>query len=276
MLNETQNILDRLAVADREHQKEAGGSLLLRGVKYVCAAVLAGFVLDVIFHLNAGWRLGLLLALFAAIIILLILGWRLAYLQRNRNEHIARLLEARDAALGSRLINLLQLNEQTRDNSLPPLTRELAQQAVENYAAGLREVPIEALARTDEVRRQLKAVTWALLGFAAVLALGFRITLIEAARFADPFGDHPPYSFTRLEIVQPGPLGTNLLYGKGLIVKVKASGHRPKDVYLTSFPPGHPEQAVTLAMFGEGGAGFNQLLDNVRTGLVVMAHTGIM
>ena len=42
MLNETQNILDRLAAADREHQKEAGGRLLLRSVKYVCAAVLVG------------------------------------------------------------------------------------------------------------------------------------------------------------------------------------------------------------------------------------------
>jgi hypothetical protein len=63
MLNETQIILNRLAVADREHQKEAGGRLLLRSVKYGCAAVLFGFVLDVIFHLGADWRLGILLML---------------------------------------------------------------------------------------------------------------------------------------------------------------------------------------------------------------------
>lgn len=273
MLNETQNILSRLAVADRAHQKEAGGGLLLRAVKYLYAAVLAGFVLDVIFHLTAGWRAGLLAALIAGVLGLVIFAWRLAYVCRNRIEHIARFLERRDPALGSRLINLIQLSEQTRDSSLAPLTRELAQRAADNYAAELRTVPLEALARTDAVRRQLKRAAWALLGFAAVLALGFRVTLTELARFADPFGDHPPYSFTHLEIVQPGPAGTNVLYGKGLIVKVKASGHQPKDVYLTSFPTGHPEQAVTLAMFDEGGAGFNQLLDNVRTGLVVMAHT---
>lgn len=273
MLNETQNILNRLAVADREHQKEAGGSLLLRAVKYVCAAVLASFILDVIFHLAAGWRAGLLTALIAGVAGLGIFAWRLAYVRRNRIEHIARFLETRDPALGSRLINLIQLKEQARDNSLAPLTRELAQQAAENYAAELRELPLEARARTEEVRRQLKRAAWVLLGFAAVLALGFRVTLTEIARFADPFGDHPPYSFTHLEIVQPGAAGTNVLYGKGLIVKVKASGHQPKDVFLTSFPAGHPEQAFTLAMFDEGGTGFNQLLDNVRTGLVVVAHT---
>ena len=62
-------------------------------------------------------------------------------------------------------------------------------------------------------------------------------------------GDHPPYSFTRLEMVQPGASGTNVLYDKGIVVKVKAFGHQPKEVFLTSFPAGHPEKAVTLPMF---------------------------
>jgi hypothetical protein len=273
MLTETQNILNRLAAADREHQKEAGGRLLLRSVKYVCAAILSGFILDVIFHLNAGWRLGLLLALICGVFVLAIFGWHLAFVRRNRMEHIARFLETRDPALGSRLINLLQLSEQTQDTSLALLTRELAHQAVGNYAAELGGVPIENLARTDEARRQLKRAAWALLAFTTVLAICFRIAAIEVARFADPFGDHPPYSFTHLEFVQPGSAGTNVLYGKGLIVRVKALGHQPKEVFLTSFPPGHPEQAVTLPMFDEGGLGFNQLLDNVRKDIVAFSHT---
>jgi hypothetical protein len=275
MLNETQNFLDRLAAADRVHQKEAGGRLLLRSVKHVCAAVLSAFVLDVIFHLQAGWRLGVLLVLIFGVLVLAVFAWQLAFVRRNRIEHIARFLETRDPALGSRLINLLQLNEQTRDgpDPLSPLTRDLARQAVETYAAELRDVPVEIIARTDDVRLHLKRAAWALFGFAVVLAICFRITATEAARFLDPYGDHPPYSFTHLEIMQPGPSGTNVLYGKGLIVKVKASGHHPKEVFLTSFPPGHIEQAVTVPMFDEGGVGYNQMLDNVRSGLVVFAHT---
>ncbi|HUC85572.1 MAG TPA: hypothetical protein VL970_10300, partial [Candidatus Acidoferrales bacterium] len=273
MLNETRTFLERLAAADRVHQQEAGGRLLLRGVKYVCATILFLFVLDVVFHLHAGWRLGLLLALLAGVCVLAILGWRLAFLRRNRVEHIARFLETRDPALGSRLINLLQLSEQTGDLSLAPLTRELARQAVENYAAELAEVPVEQLARTDELRRQLKRAVWALLVFAAILAVTFRIAAVEVARFADPFGDHPPYSFTRLQIVQPGPSGTNVLYDRGLVVRVKATGHQPREVYLTAFAPGHREQAVTLPMFDKGGAGYDQLIDKIHNELIVFAHT---
>lgn len=273
MLNDTRKFLERLAAADREHQKEAGGKLLLRGVDYVCASVLFLFVLDVVFHLSAGWRLGLLLALLAGICTLAILGWRLAFVRRNRFEHIARFLETRDPALGSRLINLLQLSDQTGDTTLAPLTRELARQAVEHYAAELSGVPMEQLARTDQLRRQLKRALWALLIFAALLAAAFRVAAIELARFADPFGDHPPYSFTRLQIVQPGPSGTNVLYDRGFIVRVKAAGHRPREVYLTSFPPGHREQAVTLPMFDQGGVAYDQLLDNIHHELIVFAHT---
>ncbi len=273
MLNETSNILARLAVADRAHQKESGGRLLLRSVKYAGAMILSVFILDVVFHLNAGWRLGLLLGLLAGLIALLAAGWHCAFVRRNRLEHIARFLEARDPALGSRLINLLQLRGQTGDESLAPLTRELARQAVEKYAAELRDAPLESLARTDELPRQLRRAAWALFGLVAVLALGFHITAVELVRFADPFGDHPPYSFTHLEITQPGPAGTNVLYGRGFVVRARASGHAPKEVFLTAFPPGHPEQAVTVPMFDKGGRDFDQLLANLQDGLLAYAHT---
>ncbi len=272
-MNENQKILTRLATADRAHQKEAGGRFLLRSVKYVCLLVLAVFVLDVIFHLHAGWRLGLLLGLIGAVLVLLAVAWYLAFVRHNRLEHIARFLEGRDPALGSQLINLLQLQEQTTDTSLAPLTRDLARQAVENYAVELRGTPLERLAWTGELRRHVLRAAWALLGFAAVLAIFFRVSAVEIARFADPFGDHPPYSFTRLEIVEPGPQGTNVLYGKGLVIRVKTAGHQPKEVFLTAHPPGHPEQATTVAMFDKGRSGFDQLVDDIRSELVVYAHT---
>jgi hypothetical protein len=272
MLN-TPKILERLAAADRAHQKEAGGKLLLGSVKYACAAVLLVFVLDVVLHLNSGWRLGILLAMIAAFCALAGFAWRLAFVRRNRLEHIARFLETRDPALGSRLINLLQLRAQSNDASLAPLTRELAGLAVENYTAELGATPMEALARTEDLGRQLKRASWVALGFTAALALAFRVSATEIARFADPFGDHPPYSFTHLQIVQPGPDGTNVPYDKGLVVKVKAAGHRPREVFLTAFPPGRREQAVTVPMFDKSGAGYDQALDNIHNDLLVFAHT---
>ncbi|MGC3960748.1 MAG: hypothetical protein QM813_23275 [Verrucomicrobiota bacterium] len=274
MLTESKNILARLQAADRAHQKEAGGCLLLRCVKYGCALVLALFVADVILHLTAGWRLGLLLALVGAILALLGTAWYLAYVRRNRLEHIARFLETRDPALGSQLINLLQLQAQAEDATLSPLTRDLAKQAVENYDGALHETPLEKIARTGALRRHLFRATWVLTGFVVLLAGFYRVSVVELARFADPFGDHPPYSFTRLEIAEPGLAGTNVLYGKSLVVRVQSSGHQPKEVFLTSFPTGHPERSITVPMFDKGSVGFDQLLDNIREELVIYAHTG--
>ena len=273
MLNDPPKLLERLAAADREHQKEAGAKVLLRSVKHVGAIVLGLFVLDVIFHLTAGWRLALLLLLLAGLCALGIFCWRLAYVRRNRLEHIARFLETRDPALGSRLINWLQLNDQADDPTLAPMTRQLARQAVADYAAGLQSAPLEKLARTGEPRLQLKRAAWALLAFVAILAAAFRVTEVELARFADPLGDHPPYSFTHLQILQPGPAGAKVLYDKGIVMRVKAGGHRPKEVFLTAFPPGHPEKAVTLPMFDKGAAGYDQLLGNIQSRLIVYAHT---
>ncbi len=273
MLSELQTLLDRLAAADHERQKEAGGIFLLRCVKFTCAFVLLAFVLDVIVHLNSGWRLTILLVLIVLVLVLGGFAWYLAFVRRNRAEHIARVLETRDPALGSRLINLLQLSEQSSDASLAPLTRELARQAVENYAAGIRDIPLERLARTDELQRHVRRSAAALLVFAAILAVVFRISAIEIARFADPFGDHPPYSFTHLAITDPGPAGTNVLYDKGIVLHVKATGHQPREVFLTTFPLGHREQAVTVPMFEKNGGGYDQLLDNIHAETLAFAHT---
>jgi len=273
MLTTDNTVRGRLAAADRERQKEAGGRWLLRSLSLFWAVVLAAFVLDAALHLAAGWRLGILLALLAAALAAGARAWHTAFVRRNPLERIARWLESRDPSLGSRLINLLQLQSQVEDPSLPPLTRSLARQAVEAYARDLSAVPIEAAARTGEAARQAKRAAWAFLVFAAILAACFRVTALEFARFLDPFGDHPPYSFTRLEILDPGPAGTNVLYDHGLVVKVRAMGHQPREVILSSFPVGHPEQALDVPMFDQGGAGFHQVVDHVRGERMLVART---
>lgn len=273
MVNATEKILQRLAAADREHQKEAGGCFLFRTVKYVCALVLVLVLADVTLILSAHWRLGLGLAFVGALLGLAVFAWYLAFVRRNRLEHIARLLEIRAPELGSRLINLLQLRAAARDESLAPLTRELASQAVDNYASELQQTELERLARRGELRGYVGRAAGFTLGLVVLLALFFPITTAEVARYLDPFGDHPPFSFTHLEIIVPGPSGTNVLYGKGVVVKVKATGHTPKEVFLTAFPPDHPERAVKVAMFNKGQGSYDQLLDNIRTELVVTALT---
>ena len=270
---DTSNILQRLVAADRAHQRERGGSFLCRNVKFVLGFVILGLALDVFLHLGPDARLALVAALAGGALLLFGWSWYLAWVRRNQLEHIARFLETRDPELGSKLINILQLQEQSRDPSLTPLTRELAQLAVAGYANELASLNLERLARTPQLRREALRAGWAVLVFAVVLGAAFRITSVEVPRFADPFGDHPPYSFTQLEITEPGPSGTNVIYGRSVLVQVQASGHQPKEVFLTAHPFDHPEQETTVPMFDKGSVGFHQQLENIHSDLLVFAHT---
>ncbi len=262
----------RLATADRTLQKERGGKLLLRAWPWVAGYVFAAFTLDVVLHLGAGIRLGIT----AGFSLLLLAGaawcaW-IAFGKRNTFEHTARVLEARHPRLGSKLINLLQLRAQAHDPALAPLTRDLAGLAITGYAEELRHEPIEQLARTDLLRSEAKRTGLGLLGCVALLGALFDITRTEIPRFLDPFGDHPPYSFTRLEISEPAE-GALVVYNEGLLVTAKAAGHRPSELFLSYHPVGQPEQTTTVPMFDKGERGFTQQIENNRTELIVFAHT---
>jgi hypothetical protein len=50
------------------------------------------------------------------------------------------------------------------------------------------------------------------------------IAKTEILRFVDPFGDHPPYSFTQIEISDPGVDDSQVVYGQNLMVTAKTTG----------------------------------------------------
>jgi ElaB/YqjD/DUF883 family membrane-anchored ribosome-binding protein len=263
----------RLAAADRILQKERGGSALLRSCPWVTAMVFGAFAADVILHLSGGVRMAITLVFACALIAGFSVAAWFAFRRRNSLEHTARVLESRHPRLGSKLINLLQLRAQKADASLSPLTRQIAGQAVAGYAAELRDEPIEQLARTDILRQEAKRTALGLLGSLAVLALFFDITKTEIPRFLDPFGDHPPYSFTQLEISEPAADGAKVEYGGSLLVMVKVAGHRPDELFLSYFPPGHPEKTVTASMFDKGDRGFAQQIEGIHSDLILVAQT---
>src|SRR4051794_29727524 len=105
MLNEIRPVVSGLEAADRSFQREKGRSFLLRAAPYLLGFILLGFLLDVFLQLTPWPRIILLGAL--GVLFLAILGWSfyVGRMQRNQLERIARLLETRDPALGSKLIN---------------------------------------------------------------------------------------------------------------------------------------------------------------------------
>lgn len=273
MLNEIQPVVSGLQAADRSLQKEKGRSLLLRACPWLLGLILLCFLLDVFLHLSSAWRIGLLAGL--AVGCLSVLGWSyyVTKVRRNQLERMARLLETRDPQLGSKLINILQLEAQTSDPALGELTRQMARQAIAGYAGQLQNIDFAGLARTGRLAKDLRKTALGGVAFVAVMGVFYQISGIEILRFADPLGDHPPYSFTRLEIVDPGEAGAQVVYNKSLVVKVKSSGHRPGELFLTYQLPNHPEQAVTVPMFDKGSLGFYQEIGNIKSDLIFFAHT---
>jgi hypothetical protein len=269
---ETAAITTRLAAAGRILQKERGAILFLRAGPWLLAFITAAFVADVIFHFEAKARVGWDLVFLGLILGVAAVAMWIAKIRKRSLEHTARILEDRDAHLGSKLINILQLRDQARDQSLAPLTRDLARMAIDGYAAELTDVDLPRLARTDSVRVEVNRSGYWLLGFVALLIVSAGITKTEILRFLDPFGDHPPYSFTQVEISDPGVDDSQVVYGQHLLVTAKTTGHHPSELFLSYYAPEAPESVTTLPMFDKGDQGFTQRIESVNTDLILVAH----
>ena len=261
----------RLAKADRDHQGQLGLAFFWRAAKYLAAVLLALFALDVTLQLGARSRAALAAAFGLGVVAVAVRMFYVARVRRNSLEKTARLLEARDASLGSKLINFLQLRGGLVDRSA--LTRQLGEMALADYSTRLAGMNFEPLTRAPELKQNRQRAAWVLAAIALVLAGFYPISTLECLRFADPFGDHPPYSFTRLEITEPPANGAAVTYNQGVVVKVRTAGHQPDELYLSFYDPATPTQVRTVPMYSKGDLGFLQEIEGVKSDLLVFAHT---
>lgn len=265
------SVLSRLRQADRAWQGQRAMLCLLRGLRWALLVVAALLAADVVLHLDSQPRLLLSLLMLAAV--LGCIGWlaHQAWFFKNPDERVARLLESREPELGSKLINVLQL--QQKFAGAEGLTRTLAEQAVNEAAAKVREVRFMPLTREAAMKPQLRNTLLALALFIVTAACVFHAFSTTLVRFLDPLGDHPPYSLTSLWLDEPAQRGSSVLYRESFTVKCRWSGHDPKELFLTAHPPGQPEKAVTIPMFAQEQGVFVQKIEDVRTNLIIHAHT---
>ena len=266
------DITRQFDAAGRRLQREKGARLALDCWPWIGGFAVAAVAVDVVLHLVASWRIALGVMFLATIAGFLIAAIFVAT-RRRRLEHVARVLEERDQRLGTRLMNVLQLQSQTRDERLAPLTRDLAAHAVEGYATELRGHNLPAIARTDAVPRAAKRFLLGTAGFAVLFGLCWEITQTVWPRFTDPYGDHPPFSFTRVEIAEPAQDDIPVVYGQSVVISARTSGHQPSELFLSFHPPGAPGEAVTAPMFAKTDGTFSQQIEKLKTDLVVVAHT---
>jgi hypothetical protein len=188
-----------------------------------CATIgllLVSMWLDLIWDLSGAARvIGFLAALVAGLTLLVVSA--AAALRRVQATALARQLDE-TAGLGGEIVAGFELQAANgTDPSTNGLTSALAQLAVRKAAQLASEVPVEQAASSRPVRRAAVGFGALSLGVVLIALFAPRLAGTEWRRFADPFGDHPPYSRTELQI-EPG--NAQVRYGDGLDVFVTASG----------------------------------------------------
>jgi hypothetical protein len=262
-----------LAAADRAWQREKARVLWWRAVPWLLSLLLTAFATDAFLQLSSTARLVWLAAAAVALLTALAAGCYIGWMRRNPAERTARHLEQREPRLGSRLINTLQLAGQTGNPALSEPTRAIAAQAVARYGEELGAIDLPGLAATGESQRRFAHAGLAVLGFFALLAVFYPVVRIVLPRFLDPLGDHPPYAFTQIAIVDPGERGADVVYGSSLPVRVTWSGHEPQELYLSIYPKDGSSGVLTLPMIRDGEKGFIQEVGDVRGDFSVVAHS---
>jgi len=268
----SQPVMEALRRAAGVHARQRAMLFLLRSLWCLAAMIPLLMIADVLLHFSGPLRMagtiGMLLAAMAVILAAAVM----ACLIRPPMLRMARLLESRNPALGSKLVNILQLDADSRREELAPLTRDLARHAVAAAGKGLDLPSLPRLAREPHLpRRALQALAAPLLLLVLTVFGGPHVRQ-EWLRFLDPFGDHPPFSLTRLEILKPVPTD-EVLYGGSVLVEVKASGHQPRGLFVTATPIGTEGAPRVVPLVARGDGTFAVRLENLREPMELTAHT---
>jgi hypothetical protein len=206
------------------------------GTVAAVGCLVGGAWLDLVLELPGSLRVSVLIVAAAAAAVI-------AY-RRARGALIDgspwRLAERLDAVSGSggqilSGVDLAAGSEAVFHSRHPELSAGLARLAVERAVQIAASISTRAAAPPIAIRRSL--ATLGLVALAMVLFVGLlpRLAATEWRRFADPFGDHPPFaavSFT----VEPGD--TKVIYGSGLEVHVTTGGPPVDGVELVLQPVG--------------------------------------
>lgn len=265
-------VLDVLRQASALHSGQRAMMFLFRSMVWIVAAIPVLLLADVLFHFSEIPRLAGSLGLALAFVGCIGTAIGIASFARPPLLRIARLLESRNPELGSRLVNILQLDADSRSETVAPLTRDLARQAVEDAGLSLDLPSLPPLAREPRLPRQGLKAFLCVSSLVLVTIFGGQHVRQQWLRFLDPYGDHPPFSLTRLEILQP-VVGETVLYGGSRTIEVRASGHQPRELFLTARATDGASPELTLPMSARGDGTFLAHLENIRSPLELTACT---
>ncbi len=236
-------------------------SAVVWGLIAAVGLLLVGAWLDLLWELSPRLRIASLVcaASVAAMLICLLVR---NIIVTGRDRAIARRLD-RVAGSGGDILTGLELDEPVALQSGAMLTTGLARLAADHAAVVANRVsPAQAVPRKP-LGRSLGVLMCSLVivGLLAVCLPGLART--EWNRFANPFGDVPPFSRTHFEVT-PGDV--EVLYGGELEIRVTVTGPPVDQVELVLKNADRPDDEIDgeiLPMFSESSGHWRAFLAKV-------------
>ncbi len=217
---------------------------LLKTFLAVGDALLAGFVVDNLFHLPGPVRLGYAVAVLAILAFMLLRFILYPLARPMTDEMVAAHVERAFPELDNSVINAVLLSRETFRDSL---TRHMAASQVRQTAESVRE---RDFGRPIGGRNLWKSGRWALclLGAAVLYGVLFSDYMGNAfLRFVFPYRYIPPITDTRLE-VSPGD--ADCLQGDPLRIEARVSGLLPESASIHTESAGAERSVEAMAFEG--------------------------
>ena len=267
-----ENLTPVLSKADSWLSRFRGIVRALRSTKYLLLLFILALALDVVFQFSTQTRIQVLVV--CAILVLLTAGLVIfrMFFQKEGIQKTARLIEDKDPELGSSLINTLQLTEKLNSEEMSDSSKALAAKAIDDYQKRIDFSKFKEVLNPGILGKELKKCLLAIAVAVAVCFIFSQIFKMHIVRYLDPYGDHPAFSLTSLEITSPVPNHT-VLYSGDSIVNVKISGHHPGELFLSYFEEGKESLIQTVPMYKKGSEAFTQKLTKLKAPTVFFAHT---
>ncbi|MCM8528708.1 MAG: hypothetical protein NE327_19440, partial [Lentisphaeraceae bacterium] len=266
------NLTPKLLKADSWHSRFWGIVRALRSVKYIMLFFILALIADVVFQFNSQSRITLIW-LFAGFLsfVLFFVIYRMVF-QKEGIEKTARHIESNDPALGSSLINSLQLAEKLKNEDLSPTSKVLIEKALDDYDKRIKFETFKELLNPGIIGKEIKKC-FAALALTAILCLIFsNIFKMHIIRYLDPNGDHPAFSLTSLEITSP-VVNHKVLYNSDVLVNVETGGHKPNELFISYYEEGNMASVTTVPMYKKGTDAFTQKISSLKAPVYIFAHT---
>ncbi|NUM54095.1 MAG: hypothetical protein HUU46_10665 [Candidatus Hydrogenedentes bacterium] len=236
------------------------------GIALVFGFALAYF--DVLMQLNGDARL----ALVCGAGVLTLAGAAFTYYRYTRAASearlVARLVELDDPSLHNDLINALEFEQVLADETPVAVSRPLMQHEVD--IASVRSAKLERVKTLTppSLRKELYSLLGGLLVSVLLVLLFSDAIAAVLPRYIDPYGDHPPYSPTRLTV---NPAGITVDYGENVTISATASGVTPEEVTLV-LEVSNGQTVAELPMLRSSEGDYRQTIERATQDLTYHAR----